>query len=271
MYRRFQEGVNGHPLISFSATSVLLLRFLLAHAPPAAAAEALFPDAGTPLGVGCSICVDTGAMSGHQVPWGITPVDLSHAGLSFRWVIAPPVELRLRYEYLVGRWPDGSITHDHGDLRLAAAGRLYPGADRAPSIWLDWGIKLPNTSDETGLGTDEADTWLRLLARWERERWALTAGSGIAILGDPTALAAQDDALIILAAGAYHLDRLTLLSRVEGRVWSPDNPRDLGWSLGVQGGDRLRVGAEATLGAVDQRLRFGGRAWVGWTWSCGAP
>ncbi|MCB9741579.1 MAG: hypothetical protein H6740_03125 [Alphaproteobacteria bacterium] len=245
------------------------LRFLFALSAPASAAEAPFPDALTPLEEGCAICMDSGYMSGAQIPWGQRPVDLGHAGLSLRWTIAPPVELRLRYEYLVGRWPDGSITHDHGDLRLAAAGRLHPGGDRLPATWLDWGIKLPNTSDETGLGTDEADTWLRLLSRWRGERLSLTAGAGIAILGDPTAIAAQDDALIVLVAGAWAADPLTLLSRIEGRVWSPDNPQDLGWTLGVEAGDRLRYGAELTLGEVDWRPRYGGRAWIAWTWACG--
>ncbi|MCB9741484.1 MAG: hypothetical protein H6741_26510 [Alphaproteobacteria bacterium] len=236
----------------------------------AEAAEPLFPDAATGLAEGCAVCVDLGGMAGARVPWGISPVDLTHGGLGLRWTPAPPVELRLRYEYLVGRWPDGSITHDHGDLRLAAAARLWQGGGGAPSGWLDWWVKLPNTEDETGLGTDEADTNLRLLLRWRGPRWAATAGAGIAILGDPTAFAAQDDALIVLLAGVRRGERVDVLSRVEGRVWSPDNPTDLGWSIGLEGGDRLRVGAEASLGVVGGDPRAGGRAWVAWTWACGA-
>lgn len=226
-----------------------------------------WPDAGARLGEGSSVTLVASHRHGEIPPFATAAVDLGRLGLDGRWAIAPRAELRLSYELRHVRWPDGERRFGSGDIEVGASAMILRGEGLRPAIWLNTETKLPNAPDHLGLGTDMADFTAWALARWVRPRWAITVGPGLAILGDPTRLTEQDDALVALAAGTVDLGPIRWMGAVEGRVFSARNPADLRLSAGGELGpldDRLRLGAFGELGLTPAAPTWGAGLRIGW-------
>ena len=81
---------------------------------------------------------------------------------------------------------NGDQTRDVEDFVVATKMRLLSETDRRPAIGLRLATKLPNASNESGLGTDMTDFFASLLFAKTRESIRVVANGGIAVLGDST-------------------------------------------------------------------------------------
>ncbi|MCP4805249.1 MAG: transporter [Proteobacteria bacterium] len=184
--------------------------------------------------------------------------DLGHTVLGGTWAPHPSVELRGSLEALAVRhetWTIGA-----GDIRLGTAARAWSGRGAAPAIWLDWQVKLPNADDATGLGTDETDTRGLVLARWAGPRWHAQFGAGLEILGDPNHHAAQEDRMAAQTEVGWAFGASQVRVGVDAAIFAPHFPAEVEARIGVEHpvGDRLRVGAQGTVGLTDVAYAFGG-------------
>ncbi len=90
---------------------------------------------------------------------------------------------------------DGDSTSDVDDINIGAKVRfLSEGASR-PSMAVRFSTRLPNASNESGLGKDMQDFTVGLLVGKTVQSIRLVANAGLLILGNPTRPAAQDDLL----------------------------------------------------------------------------
>jgi hypothetical protein len=85
-----------------------------------------------------------------------------------------------------------SSTSDATDVTLSTRIRLG-GAAGPLTTALQFGARLPNAGNESGLGRDETDALASLLAGWRSGALLVAAEAGFAILGSPTRSAAQND------------------------------------------------------------------------------
>jgi hypothetical protein len=145
-------------------------------------------------------------------------------GLSARWAPAATVSLRVQGERQWVNWPDGTSKTGWGDLRLGTSGRLSEGGlGFFPALWVDWVVKLPNAQDESGLGTDETDAYLSLVALWEKGPWGAGLRGGLAIWGDPLQFANQDDAALF----AIHFKHVGEHHKLSATLdWQKSSPRN---------------------------------------------
>lgn len=193
------------------------------------------------------------------------PRDRLRAGLGGWWLLGDRVVLDARWQALADRHPDGHQVVGPGDLELGTLLRLplLEGARqrareqgrRGPSVGLGWRIKLPNAADEGELGSDETD--LSLVAAVASDLGPLRGwlGGGVAILGDPLLLAAQDDILFVQAElswdGASAAERAWLprtALALDVTFPSPSNPARGLVGLALAWGDRWCWTAEAAAG-----------------------
>jgi hypothetical protein len=139
----------------------------------------------------------------------------------------------------------GDTTSDFGDLLLATKLKLAPEKGIRPAISFQFGVQLPNASNEKGLGNDETEFYSSLLLTKHLGRARISGNLGLAILGSPVQANTQADMLtygfgiILPVRGGLELT---------GDVYGRQGP--------------LRIGNE-TLAQVraGARLRAGGLVW----------
>ncbi len=90
---------------------------------------------------------------------------------------------------------EGDETTDVEDLILATKIRLVPEASSRPAIALRFATKLPNASNESGLGLDTTDFFVSTLIGKTVESVRMVGNIGLGILGDPTEGDRQGDVL----------------------------------------------------------------------------
>jgi len=196
--------------------------------------------------------------AGARADWGLVPAFRAGSRQRFRAVasgqlgLAEWVLLDARFEGLADLHPDGTRQLGAGDLELGALVRLplFPelrGAAQAegrlgPAVALGWRGKLPNAADEGELGSDETDLTLLALAAADLGPLRFGAGGGLAILGNPLMMAAQDD-VAFLQVWADGPD-----PRAGGQAWLP----------------RPRLGVDLALPTVWNPVR--GELWTGLLW-----
>jgi hypothetical protein len=88
---------------------------------------------------------------------------------------------------------DGNSTSDFGDVQLATKIRFKQEMDAWPGIGFRFGVKLPNASNESGLGADTTDFTASFLFEKHLGDLRVFGNAGLAILGDPLKAASQDD------------------------------------------------------------------------------
>jgi hypothetical protein len=141
---------------------------------------------------------------------------------------------------------DGRSTSDAGDFTLAARARLWGNGDSPLAGALQVGVRLPNASNESGLGRDVTDALASLLLEVRRGIVRAGAELGFAILGSPVSAASQDDQ-----------GRLGLLVEIE-----PENAQ---FAFGVEG--RTGFGDEDVGNEIVPELAGGGRLRMGRLWA----
>lgn len=152
----------------------------------------------------------------------------------------------------------GSTTSDVEDVVLATKIRMLAEGPARPSVGLRVATKLPNTSNENGIGLDTTDVYITALLAKTVQSIRIVGNLGVGILGNPTRGDAQND---VLAYGLSFARALTDASEVVGEVNGRAHVSDGAAPPGTESRSALRVGARYTTGM----LRVDGSLIVGLT------
>ncbi|GAB4220165.1 MAG: hypothetical protein Kow001_00830 [Acidobacteriota bacterium] len=195
--------------------------------------------------------------------------DLTRVGvLGTRWGVADRVEIQAFWTAIqflnVDRRFDGpnapildfagESTSDTGNLFLAT--KLYLAEERGarPSLGFRFGVELPNSRSESGIGVDETNFHSAVLVSRHWGDLEMVGNLGLSILGDPVTAGSQDDLLTYGIALIYPVSRdLEAVADWNGRA----GPGGIGTeeqSL-VRLGLRTRTGGLVWDGAVQFGLR----------------
>lgn len=143
--------------------------------------------------------------------------------------------------------PPGS-TNDIGDFYLATKFKLKNETRRMPALAFRFGVQLPNTNQERGIGLNQTNFFATAIAGKHFGRLNLYGNIGLGINTAPVDAFAQNDVLLYGLAGTFLLNnRITLVSEINGRISTRRNaPR------GTESDGEARLGA---------RIRAGGLSW----------
>lgn len=113
---------------------------------------------------------------------------------------------------------DGVKRNETGDIVLGTKWAAFRERGPLPGAGVRWTVKLPNASDQTGLGTDQPDVGAQLLvSRTLGSRLQLDGNMGLLIMGDPTHQVDQVDVFTYgVAASGRISDRLAGVFEVAG-------------------------------------------------------
>jgi hypothetical protein len=138
---------------------------------------------------------------------------------------------------------DQETTTSVEDLVLGTKVRLVPEGAGIPAIAFRFATRLPNASEESGIGLDTTEFYASLLAAKTVRSVRVALNAGIGILPDPLGASRQNDVLTYGLSIARAVDeRLDVVGEVNGRF----NTRDE---------DDVPVGTE-TLGALRAGVRY---------------
>jgi hypothetical protein len=171
--------------------------------------------------------------------------------------------------------PDLTETHAVDDVVIATKLRLVNEAAGRPAIGLRFATKLPNASNESGLGHDTTDFYASFLLGKTVKSVRVVANAGLAIVGDPTTAARQDDLLTLGLSTALGLTTgVALVAEYNGRMNLADSsPIPGAENRGVaRAGLRftrgsLRLDTAALFGATTNDLNIGATAGFTWVFS----
>ena len=143
---------------------------------------------------------------------------------------------------------DGDETSDVDDFVVATKLRLVTESGRRPAVGLRLATKLPNVSNESGLGTDLTDFYASLLFAKTVQSIRIVGNGGVAILGDPTsAVPEQNDLMTFGLSVARAMTTSTeLVGEINGRLNVANGDPD----PGAENRAIMRLGGRYTRGAV---------------------
>jgi hypothetical protein len=151
----------------------------------------------------------------------------------------------------------GDTTHDVEDLVVGTKIRLVAEGAGHPAFAIRFATKLPNASNESGLGLDTTDFYVSLLGAKTTQSIRVVGNVGLGILADPTLGNHQNDVLTYGASVARALtDRAEVVTEINGRISfrSPALP-------GTESRGTVAVGGRYTPGPI----RFDGAMLIGLT------
>jgi hypothetical protein len=168
---------------------------------------------------------------------------------------------------------DGNKTTDVDDVVIATKLRLLNEGPRRPAIGVRFATRLPNASNESGLGQDTTDFFVSFLVGKSVGRIRWVANAGVAIVGDPIVAARQEDLFTVGMSLAGRVGRgFELVTEYNGRMnLAASSPVPGTENRGVaRGGLRftrraVRLDAAALLGATTNDLDIGATAGLTWT------
>jgi len=152
--------------------------------------------------------------------------------------------------------PGVNSANDVGDFTLATKIKLRSETRRGPSLGFRFGVQLPNSNQERGIGLNQTNAFGSILIgkKFGHDGRFNTFGNvGIAILTAPTTLFSQNDVLTYGLAGIFRLNRqFSLAGEVNGRV----NTRPGNGPLGTESMSEARLGMQ--IRASGLRFDFAG-------------
>jgi hypothetical protein len=159
------------------------------------------------------------------------------------------------------------------DVVIATKLRFLNEGPRRPAIGIRFATRLPNASNESGLGHDTTDFFVSFLMGKSAARLRWVANAGVAIVGDPIVAARQEDLLTFGMSIVGRVGRgLDLAAEYNGRMnLAASSPTPGTENRGVaRGGLRftrgaLRLDAAAMIGATTNDLDIGATSGVTWT------
>jgi hypothetical protein len=152
----------------------------------------------------------------------------------------------------------GTSTHDVEDIVIATKIRFAPETSTRPALGVRFATRLPNASNESGLGTDTTDFFATALGAKTVQSVRVVGNLGVGILADPTDGNRQNDVLTYgLSIARAVTQQVEFVSEVYGRV----STRSGTAFPGTESRGLLKVGGRYTLGA----LRLDAALFVGLT------
>jgi hypothetical protein len=142
---------------------------------------------------------------------------------------------------------DGATTQDQEDIVVATKIRILSETARRPSVGVRFATKLPNASNENGMGLDTTDFYVVGLVAKTVRSIRVVGNGGLGILGDPTRGDQQND---VLAYGLSFARALTNAIEVVGEVNGRANFRGDDTPVGTESRSALRFGGRYTQGVV---------------------
>jgi hypothetical protein len=140
----------------------------------------------------------------------------------------------------------GDTTSDVEDIVFATKIKVLGETESRPGFGLRFATRLPNASNESGLGTDTFDFYVSALGGKTVRSIRVVANLGVGILGDPTSGAQQNDVITYgLSLARAVTNEIELVGEINGRANTRDTPPPGTETRGV-----LRLGARYTRGPV---------------------
>ena len=140
---------------------------------------------------------------------------------------------------------DGDRTTDVDDVVVATKVRLLAEGTRRPSLGIRFATKLPNTSNENGIGLDTTDFYVTGLVAKTVQSIRVVGNLGLGILGDPTRGDRQND---VLAYGLSFARALTNAAEIVGEVHGRAHVASGTPPVGTESRSALRFGGRYTQG-----------------------
>ena len=150
----------------------------------------------------------------------------------------------------------GSTTHDVSDTVIATKIRVLTETAGRPALGLRFATKLPNASNESGLGLDTTDFFASLLGAKTVQSIRVVGNVGVGILAAPTSGNSQND---VLTYGLSFARALTPQTEIVGELNGRASTRSSGPLPGTESRSLLRLGGRFTRGPmrVDAGVFFG--------------
>ncbi len=165
----------------------------------------------------------------------------------------------------------GGTTTDVGDFEVAFT---FAPIGRAEGFAAGGhvGLKLPNSDERKGIGSNTTDVTLAGLFSWASPRWRTTGWFGVSILESPADLFEQNDVFAFAVESLWQVSRSWSIAagtrgRISTRRISPAGAGDLGELRATAVWSRGSISVDAALGygytemSGDWSLR-GGVAWL---------
>jgi hypothetical protein len=152
--------------------------------------------------------------------------------------------------------PGVNSANDIGDFTLATKIKLRSETRRGPSLGFRFGVHLPNSNQERGIGLNQTNAFGSILIGKKfgpEGRFNAFGNLGIAILTAPTTLFSQNDVVTYGLAGIFRLNKqFSLAGEVNGRL----NTRPGTGPLGTEFQSEARLGMQ--IRASGLRFDFAG-------------
>jgi hypothetical protein len=141
----------------------------------------------------------------------------------------------------------GDSTHDVDDLVFATKIRIASETPSRPAFGLRFATRLPNASQESGLGLNTTDFHAQFLAGKTVQSIRIVGNIGLGILGDPTDGTNQNDVLDYGASLARAVkEGVEIVGEINGR-WSTRGGTP---PPGTESRAAMRIGGRLTRGTV---------------------
>jgi hypothetical protein len=141
----------------------------------------------------------------------------------------------------------GSSTHDVEDIVIATKIRLLAETPGRPAVGIRFATKLPNASNESGLGLDTTDFQAQMLIGKTVQSIRVVGNVGLGILADPTRGDNQNDVLLYGVSVARAVrEGVEVVGELNGRA----STRGGTPPAGTESRATIRVGGRLTRGTV---------------------
>ena len=152
----------------------------------------------------------------------------------------------------------GDTTRSFDDLVIGAKVKIVSEGTRMPAFALRFATKLPNASNESGLGLDTIDFFQTLLVGKTVQSIRVVGNIGLGILSDPTRGDRQNDVLLFgLSLARAFAEGAEIVGEINGRASTrPGEPPP-----GTESRATMMFGLRYTRGTV----RFDGGLFTGFT------
>jgi hypothetical protein len=150
----------------------------------------------------------------------------------------------------------GDVTTDVDDVVIATKIRVLGETSSRPAFGLRFATKLPNASNESGLGLDTTDFYVTLLTAKTVQSVRVVANLGAGILADPTVGNRQND---VLTYGVSFARAVTQEAEIVGELNGRVSTRSGAAFPGTETRGILKVGGRYTRGSarLDAAVFFG--------------
>ena len=141
----------------------------------------------------------------------------------------------------------GDSTHDVSDVVIATKIRMLAETAGRPALGIRFATKLPNASNEKGLGLDTTDFHITLLGAKTVQSIRVVGNFGVGILADPTVGDRQND---VIDYGLSFARAMTQATELVGELNGRASTRSGTPFPGTESRGILKLGGRYTRGSV---------------------